>query len=530
VASITYRTNKSTGQVYAYQSESFRDPITKKVKTKQQYLGIFDKQSGQIVSSLKNNINKTKINHINSSVVEYFDTIQTFNSKIVGPYMILDNICQQLSIANLLKIVFPTIYTDILSLVYYIVQIGDPLSNIGPWSKLYDHPSQQNYTSQCITKLLDKISSDQIDLFLNLWLKKFINTEYFCYDITSISSYNKSIDFVKRGYNRDHENLPQINLALIFGQQSKLPVYYRRIPGNIVDVQTLDSTIKHLDLLGIKGVRFILDRGFYSQQNVDTMLSRIGTHFTLAAPVRRKWVEKIIDEYSNRMCTPDNHYLLEDDEFIYAKSQLYKWSNSRRRLYLHLYYNDFRAVTDHNNFINELKAFKDQLERNNFNLMDDNYFLKYFNIKNTPIKGLSISYNNDMILEYKNKYAGYFCILSTFIKDPIEALNVYRHKDVVEKCFDDIKNDIDLDRIRVHTTSRMDSKIFLHFLAVIFISKIRNMTAKDNKLKNYSTKMLLNNMGTLQQANIKGSYKKFFTETDKLQNSILEFFGLSWPT
>ena len=432
MASITFRTNKDTGTVYAYQSESYRDPITKKNKTRQKYIGIYDKETGQIVAKVKS---KSKPIEVKSTIVstELTDNSlgPSFSSKIVGPFMLLDEICRQLSILDILRIVFPSRFLDILSLVYYITQTGDALSNCTPWSKLYDHPSQKVYTSQSVTSILDYISSDQIDFFLSLWLKKFINKEYFCYDITSISSYNKSIDFIKRGYNRDHENLAQINLALLFGQQSKLPVYYRRMPGNILDVQTIDSTTKHLDLLGIKGVRFILDRGFFSQNNVDTLLSRPGSHFTLAAPVRRKWIESIIDEYSDCMCIPANHYQLEDNDFIYCKSQLYKWGNSPRRLYLHLYYNDFRAVEDHNNFINELKDYKNLLEEKKSYPQDNNYLSKFLNCKTTPVLGLTIAYNDEKILEYKNKYAGYFCILSTFLKDPIETLNVYRNKDVV---------------------------------------------------------------------------------------------------
>ncbi|MBU2055017.1 MAG: hypothetical protein KKC25_08560, partial [Proteobacteria bacterium] len=45
--------------------------------------------------------------------------------------------------------------------------------------------------------------------------------------------------FIKWGHNRDKEKLPQLNLAMLFGQKSALPVYYHRVPGNISDVSTL---------------------------------------------------------------------------------------------------------------------------------------------------------------------------------------------------------------------------------------------------------------------------------------------------
>lgn len=67
--------------------------------------------------------------------------------------------------------------------------------------------------------------------------------DYLCYDITSISFYSQSNAFVRYGYNRDREPLPQVNMAMLFGQKSGLPAYYRRMQGNLSDVATLKSTM-----------------------------------------------------------------------------------------------------------------------------------------------------------------------------------------------------------------------------------------------------------------------------------------------
>ncbi len=40
---------------------------------------------------------------------------------------------------------------------------------------------------------------------------------------------------VKWGRNKDSEEQPQINLALLFGEKSGLPFYYRKLPGNATD-------------------------------------------------------------------------------------------------------------------------------------------------------------------------------------------------------------------------------------------------------------------------------------------------------
>jgi transposase len=93
--------------------------------------------------------------------------------------------------------------------------------------------------------------------------------------------------------------------------------------------------------------------------------------------------------------------------------------------------------------------------------------------KNTK-KWLYIELDNDNILTCK-KYRVFFCILSPNIKDPVEAIKLYRNRDKVEKSFDDLKKSLDTKRLRVHTSFRMESHTFLQFLSLIYETKIRLM-------------------------------------------------------
>ena len=49
MASIIYRTNHKTGAVYAYRSESYRDPVTKKPRNKRTYLGRVEPETKKII-------------------------------------------------------------------------------------------------------------------------------------------------------------------------------------------------------------------------------------------------------------------------------------------------------------------------------------------------------------------------------------------------------------------------------------------------------------------------------------------------
>lgn len=46
----------------------------------------------------------------------------------------------------------------------------------------------------------------------------------------------------------------------------------------------------------------------------------------------------------------------------------------------------------------------------------------FFVIKKTPKRGLKISYNNQAVNQYINRYSGFQALLTNSIKDPIEAL------------------------------------------------------------------------------------------------------------
>jgi len=98
-----------------------------------------------------------------------------------------------------------------------------------------------------------------------------IEKEHLVYDTTSISSYSEMINLVKRGKNKDGDPFPQIDLALVFGQDSMMPVYYRKLPGNITDTMTIRKLLKDIEFIKCKKVKLVMDRGFFSNKNLSSL-------------------------------------------------------------------------------------------------------------------------------------------------------------------------------------------------------------------------------------------------------------------
>ena len=77
-------------------------------------------------------------------------------------------------------------------------------------------------------------------------------------DITSVSSYSELNEFVSYGYNRDREKLPQVNLLMVSGHTSHLPLFFRTMPGSIHDVSTMDESLKRLDLVDARRLHMVM--------------------------------------------------------------------------------------------------------------------------------------------------------------------------------------------------------------------------------------------------------------------------------
>jgi transposase len=520
MSSITHHHNKSTGVTYVYSVESYWDKKKKAPRNKQICIGKVDPETGEVVPTRR----RRKI--VERAVATPGVTV---SAKVAGPYLVLERITEELNIRKLLKQCFPEDFEFMLSLVYFIVQKGIPLSRSGAWSFGALHPFQDVITSQRVSELLRRVFEDDRQRFISLWLKRIAEKEFLCYDITSVSSYGKGNEYVKFGYNRDNDPLKQINLAMLFGQRSGLPAYYRRMPGNISDVATLKTTVKALDFLGAEKMSVVLDRGFYSLANIDELYRR-RHKFTIALPAGRKWVERIIDEHLDGIASPENYLSIDKDEALYASTTLHKWGEKKHRAYVHVFYNAERAATDFDKFTRRLISYKHELESGERVERHEEFYQRYFKIKETPKRGLRIEYEENEIQKQRKKYCGFFCVLSNTIKSPLKALEVYREKDVVENCFDDLKNHLDMKRLRVHNSAAMDTRLFLQFIALIYVSHIRKTTRNDEKLKYLTVREVMEEMESLVEIKYSGRYGEVFTERSPIQRHILNAFEVEIRT
>ena len=325
MAAIVRQKNKSSGITYVYESVSHWDKEKQQSRAKRVCIGKIDPVTGAIVPTRKTRP-KAVIAETSVTPSPISHTARFFG----GATYLFDEIGKKLGIVADLKQCFPDTYRQILSIAYYLIlEDNNPLSRFPKWSALHKHPFGQDIPSQRSSELFSSITEETRSQFFARQGKRRVEKEYWAYDTTSISSYSNTLSQVKYGLNKEHDHLAQINLALLFGQQSGLPFYYRKLAGNISDVKTVKNLLADLDFLGCQKIKLVMDRGFYSEENVNALL-RNHLKFIMATKLSLNYVKSELDKVRATIRHWENY----DQRYeLYAKTTAITWKYKQNRPY-----------------------------------------------------------------------------------------------------------------------------------------------------------------------------------------------------
>lgn len=264
MASLVYLKHKN-GTTYVYENVSYWDKKSKKPKSKRKCIGHLDPEDGTVQPNGRRGGDRK-----NTAPKPEKELPKCFTYSC-GVSALLDKVCTDIGLGHILKKIFPNDWDAILTCAYYLVSEGQALSRAEKWSQQAITPYGTVLADQRISELLVRITPELVQGFFSAWMEHNSGDRYYCMDITSISSYSEMNEFISYGYNRDKEKLPQVNLLMVSGHTSRLPLFFRAMPGSIHDVSTMDESLLRLDLVDAKRLHMVMDKGFYSEDNVDAM-------------------------------------------------------------------------------------------------------------------------------------------------------------------------------------------------------------------------------------------------------------------
>ena len=382
-------------------------------------------------------------------------------------------------------------------------------------------------SSQRISEFFDSISEEERNAFYRDWMKLLPSVEYLALDITSISSYSELMGNIEWGYNRDGEKLAQVNLCMLFGEESELLCFQIAYSGSVADVSTLLTTVDELRaLLPGKRFRLVMDKGFYSEPNVQTLLDqKPAIEFIVAAPFSADFARKQVDLVRSQI-DGISHAVVTAGETVRGIHKVRSWGPKREKLHVYVFHNPETALRARNNlyrFVKELEAVahahpKSRKWRKAFD--------RYLIIRKSRMSpsGVTVTIREDVI-EEELKYSGWLVLVSTLIFTPAQALEIYRRKDVVEKSFDRLKRGFCMRRLRVHSDERAENKLFVGFIAQILISSLSRRMREANLFRQYSISKVLHVLSRIKVGHVgERMYRRPLTAE---QRQLTENLGVS---
>ena len=364
----------------------------------------------------------------------------------------------------------------------------------------FNHPlftdRMKIYSDSKVSAFINSITGDQSRAFFDSWNEERNKREriYISYDSTNKNCQAGDIDFVEYGHPKEDTGAPVINYSVAYDRNNAKPLYYEDYPGSIVDVSQLQYMLEKAGGYGYKNVGFILDRGYFSKENIHYM-DKYGYEFVIMMKGMKELVKSLVLEVKGTF-EEDRRYSIRDYKVsgITVKKQLYPSDEKER--YFHIFYNDRKRSSEHEAIEAKIDRMAECLHKHEGTKYEikGSGFAKYFDLiyYNKGKKDEKFMYGRELcdVINEEIRLCGYFVIITSEKMTAAQALELYKSRDASEKLFRGDKSYLGNKSFRVHTSESVHAKIFIEFVALIIRSRfytcLKEQMQKNGK-KNYMT-------------------------------------------
>lgn len=264
------------------------------------------------------------------------------------------------------------------------------------------------------------------------------SSKYLIYDLSSLFSYSENLTLAEKGHNADHLFLKQVNFALFFAADKKLPVMLKPMPGSVRDIKALKAALAEFD---ISSSITILDRGFSSN--------------TIPELLREKNVKFIIPLKRNSRLI--NYTLKKNQSFIYRNRGIH-WARTRVRSAFLYVYEDVKLRAEE---------------------------------ETTFIEMITDGQRTQTDLERERARFGTIALLSNIKEEGETVYLLLKEREDVELAFDAMKNELENDKIYLSNDDAVRGYFFISFLSLYLYFRVLELLRRHQLIGKISVNELL---------------------------------------
>ena len=415
----------------------------------------------------------------------------------VGAYFVLRKIIEEYNLVELLGGYFEQrdlgLFLDLA--VYSIIAENNAAQYYPDYT--YNHPlftnGMKQYSDSTVSDFLNSVTDDQSIGFLNSWNETRNHREkiYISYDSTNKNCQAGDIEMVEFGHPKVDVGQPVFNYAVAYDTHNQEPLFYEKYPGSLNDISQLQFMLDKAFGYGYKKIGFILDRGYFSCENIQYM-DKCGYSFVIMVKGMASLVNELVLEHKGTFESKRVNNIYEYG--VYGKTVKHRlYAGDKKERYFHLYHSISKESAERAGIENRLDQMtlylkKYQNKVKEFGPGFEKYFTLHYDEKT---QAFVLPEERCSVVERELDLAGYFCIITSEKMSAKEAIELYKSRDTSEKLFRGDKSYLGNKSIRVYSEESERAKIFVEFVAMILrckmYIKLKEEMKKLEKKPNYMT-------------------------------------------
>ena len=400
----------------------------------------------------------------------------------IGAWMVIEKLMMESMVDKIVSDIYNDdrgsgLFLDLAS--YYIVTEN----NAGQYypDYAYNHPlftpEYRIYSDSTVSKFTNEISVNDSVRFQNKWnaIKKKKDKIYISYDSTNKNCQAGDIDIVEFGHAKEDKGFPIFNYSVAYDCNNREPLFYESYPGSIVDVSQLYFMIEKAFAYGYKDAGFILDRGYFSRENIRYM-DKYGYDFVIMVKGMKPFVNSKIREV---MGTFENKRKLSISRYgvngTTVKTKVF-YSDEHDR-YLHIYYSYSKAASEREDLEDNIRRMAAHLKKAEGKPVTiEKKYEKYFDLEyyheGKDDQCFVCGIEKSSVIEQELELCGYFCIITSAEMTAKEALELYRSRDASEKLFRTDKSFLGNRSMRIYSSDSLEGKMLIAFVSLIIRNRM----------------------------------------------------------
>ena len=387
--------------------------------------------------------------------------------------------------------------TNLLALAIYQLLEGGAMNGYEDWLPDNWLPVSAPLSSQRISELLAQVDHEDMVNYFRMrfdrskenyqkWLEGIkqeakkkgsdlppstLQKMYMALDSTAISTFSMTIEDAAYGHAKQNPELKQINLTLAVDFLNGDVCYAREDEGSITDKSVYRSVLAQMKSYGfdLDETVLVTDRGYSSIMNLQSLFNT-DVSFVAGVPIVEKGLKDKFAKFREALCDLA-FYNSEYD--VYCRTIKEDWKQNTeggsidRTCFVHLYRFPEIALSQQKQLLKKVDKALDKKRSGRVVDRDDwNFVARFITERKEEHDGKEkkIWEKNLEALRSWERTAGCFVIRSDWLEDPIEALRIYRRRNIVEVAFRQFKVLNGGNRLYATQTSYM-GKLMVHTIA-----------------------------------------------------------------